>query len=46
MALIVILLAAFAGYVVFETHTDFTRLRSLVGIVSILAFGFIFSGKL
>lgn len=44
--IVVIFILGMAGYILFETYTDFTRLRSLVGIFSIILFGFVFSGKL
>jgi hypothetical protein len=43
--IIVVVLAALAGYIVFETYEDFTRLRALIGIFSLIAVGFVFSGE-
>lgn len=45
LALVVILILGFIGYVIFETHTDFTRLRSLVGVFSLILMGFVFSAN-
>lgn len=39
----IVVAAAIAGYLIFETHEDFTRLRSLIGVVSILTILFIIS---
>jgi pyrimidine nucleoside transport protein len=41
--LILLLLAAIAGYLLFETREDFTRLRSLIGVFTILGIGYIIS---
>lgn len=45
ITIILIVLAAFAGYIIFETHSDFSRLRALIGIFSIILIGFVFSGE-
>lgn len=44
--LVIVIFAALAGYIVFETSSDFTRLRSLIGIFSLIAIAFVFSCEL
>lgn len=46
LALIFVVFAAISGYIIFETSSDFTRLRSLIGIFSIILVGYVFSCKL
>lgn len=41
-----VLIAAFAGYLIFETLSDFTRLRALIGIFGFISIGFVFSGEI
>lgn len=41
--LAIVLLAAFFGYVVYETREDFMRLRAVAGIALFIGFGFIIS---
>lgn len=40
---VLIVVAAIAGYIVYETHTNFRRLQSLSGIALAVVIGFVFS---
>ncbi|KAG5677451.1 hypothetical protein PVAND_007209 [Polypedilum vanderplanki] len=41
--LAVVLIAAFIGYIIYETHTDFMRLRALIGISLFVGIGYLIS---
>lgn len=43
--LAVVVLAAFIGYILFETYEDFARLRALGGIALFVCIGLAISGK-
>lgn len=45
MILAVVVLAGLIGYIIYETHTDFTRLRALGGIALLVTIGVLASGK-
>lgn len=40
---VLIVITAIAGYIAFETHTNFRRLQSLCGIALAVTIGFVFS---
>lgn len=45
VVIILLLISALAAYLAFETGSNFTRLRSLIGISLFVTIGFILSGK-
>jgi hypothetical protein len=41
----VVITAAFIGYIIYETHTDFMRMRALGAIVIFIGIGLLISGE-